>query len=171
MKIGGQWKLIDVTWASVGDTILQDQKQFYDFYFLTHPEYFNNDHFPTNSKWQLLDKSTPKSEFHRTVRKSSQYFKFGINNINYNQYTILGEAIISIFFDTTENLEILAKLNQPDKYYFVSKIKKVMESMLLLQGKELFLFYWNIRSSLVEAILLISLLPYILVTIQSMTLS
>ncbi|MCG6149693.1 hypothetical protein LFX15_15455 [Leptospira levettii] len=135
VKIGGQWKLIDVTWASGGDTILQDQKQFNDFYFLTPPEYFINDHFPANSKWQLLDKSISKSEFHRTVRKSSEYFKFGINNINYNQYTIRGEAIISIFFDTIENLEILAKLNESDKYYFVSKIKNSYGIYVTSPGK------------------------------------
>ncbi len=44
VKIGGEWKLVDVTWARGGDSASNGEEKFNDFYFLTPPEHFINDH-------------------------------------------------------------------------------------------------------------------------------
>ena len=67
VKVGGEWKLIDVTWAS-GYTS-EDCSEFTfrrnDAYFCADPVRFGWDHFPKDSDWQLLATPIGWEEFHR----------------------------------------------------------------------------------------------------------
>lgn len=67
VKVGGEWKLIDVTWAS-GYTD-EDCGSFTfhrnDWYFCADPRRFVWDHFPRDSSWQLLSEPISWQEFYR----------------------------------------------------------------------------------------------------------
>ena len=59
VKIGNEWKLIDVTWAS-GSVDTQSGKfvpDFNDAYFFTQPEVFFLNHFPDDSRLLMIDRS------------------------------------------------------------------------------------------------------------------
>lgn len=65
VKLRGQWKLLDATWASGEasencDTIL---RVFSPFYFFPDPEVLVLSHLPLDSSWQLLDKPVSRSQF------------------------------------------------------------------------------------------------------------
>ena len=67
VKIEGEWKLIDITWAS-GYTN-EDCSDFTfnrnDWYFCTEPSRFAWDHYPQDSSWQLLSQPIAWKEFYR----------------------------------------------------------------------------------------------------------
>ncbi|XP_066472164.1 kyphoscoliosis peptidase-like isoform X2 [Tiliqua scincoides] len=72
--IDGRWHLLDCTWAS---GFVKDGKftfSYDEFYFLTHPAVFINDHFPEDSKWQLLKPTLSEQEFGRNKRLSMLFF-------------------------------------------------------------------------------------------------
>ncbi len=54
VKVGGQWKLLDVTWGADGIT---GGAGYDDKYFFTSPQQFFLNHFPDDKKWLLTGKS------------------------------------------------------------------------------------------------------------------
>lgn len=70
----GRWHLLDCTWAS---GFVDDGKftfRYKEFYFLTHPAIFINDHFPEDSKWQLLKPTLSEQEFGGSERQAPSFF-------------------------------------------------------------------------------------------------
>ncbi|GGB65400.1 hypothetical protein GCM10007424_01670 [Flavobacterium suaedae] len=59
VKIDGEWKLIDVTWAagSVTGNPPKFEFDFNDKYFFTSPEVFFLNHYPDDEKWLMLNAS------------------------------------------------------------------------------------------------------------------
>jgi transglutaminase-like putative cysteine protease len=59
VKIDGQWKLLDVTWAAgvVTGQKLTFNFKFNDGYFFTEPDLFFLNHFPDDPKWLLTNKT------------------------------------------------------------------------------------------------------------------
>lgn len=59
VKLKGEWKLIDITWAvGYGTNGKPD-----DFWYLTNPRDFIYTHYPDNKKWTLLGESVSFTEF------------------------------------------------------------------------------------------------------------
>ena len=73
LKTDGQWHLVDVTWANTTarDGVVDD------FYFMTDPEIFILDHFPTDPSWQLLTVPVTEGEFRSFPCYSKKYFQLG----------------------------------------------------------------------------------------------
>ncbi|WP_128543593.1 transglutaminase domain-containing protein [Larkinella soli] len=74
VNIEGEWYLLDLAWAvttaTQGDTSN-------DFFFLTPPEQFVAQHFPTDPRWQLLAQPVSKTEFDRFPKLYDPYFRLG----------------------------------------------------------------------------------------------
>lgn len=65
VKLNGKWQLLDITWAiSYGSEDTPD-----DFWFLTKPTDFIYSHYPEESKWTLVEKPIPFSEFQKQAVK------------------------------------------------------------------------------------------------------
>ena len=69
VKIGGQWRLLDVTWAAgyVDEDVTKFTEEFQPGYFLAPPAWFAQEHFPTDEKWQLLDTLVTREAFPEQV--------------------------------------------------------------------------------------------------------
>ncbi len=67
VKIGGEWKLIDITWASgyTNEDCTDFTLNRNDWYFCTDPSRFAWDHYPQDSSWQLLSQPIAWKEFYR----------------------------------------------------------------------------------------------------------
>ena len=65
IKIDGQWRLLDATWAAgyADEEVTKFTADFQPGYFLTAPEWFIQDHFPQDDKWQLLDTLVTREDF------------------------------------------------------------------------------------------------------------
>lgn len=81
VQIDSNWYLLDVTWASgyLSFSGTQFIRDYNDYYFLTPPKYFIEDHYPEDVWWTLLDNPPTISEF-----KNSP-FKLGA----FNHYKII----------------------------------------------------------------------------------
>jgi len=68
VKIDGQWLLVDATWGSGGATSENSEAIYITAldlrYLFADPKDFIIDHFPEDSKWQMLDKPISKREFY-----------------------------------------------------------------------------------------------------------
>ena len=78
VKINGQWTLMDVTW-SAGMHANDDMG---DGFFMVDPEVFVMTHYPTESKWQLLDEPYSKKEFNQLPLMHSGYLKFNVQDFS-----------------------------------------------------------------------------------------
>ncbi|KAM9184038.1 kyphoscoliosis peptidase [Mergus octosetaceus] len=97
----GRWHLLDSTWGSgnVDKTSDKFTFRYNEFYFLTHPALFINDHFPNNSNWQLLKPTLTLKEFETTVLYNSDFYKLGLLTVHPDTaviQTVNGTATISV---------------------------------------------------------------------------
>ncbi|XP_017935537.1 kyphoscoliosis peptidase isoform X1 [Manacus vitellinus] len=78
--IEGRWHLLDSTWGSgsVDDSFTKFTRRYNEFYFLTHPALFINNHFPDNSNWQLLKPTLTLKEFENNMLHSSNFYTLGL---------------------------------------------------------------------------------------------
>jgi len=65
VKINGQWKLMDATWASgaADDSCNTVSHEFSPFYFFPDPRKFVLSHLPSDSQWQLLEPPVEQTVF------------------------------------------------------------------------------------------------------------
>jgi hypothetical protein len=79
VKIDSNWHLVDATWASgyldFRDKFVPSQN---DFYFLTPPDQFINDHYPEELRWTLLSHPPALSEFKKMPFRSKNFIKYDI---------------------------------------------------------------------------------------------
>jgi transglutaminase/protease-like cytokinesis protein 3 len=76
--INGEWKLIDLTWASGGLSGSSFVKENNMFFYLTPPEQLIYDHYPDDLKWSLLDTAKVNSLLNESPILSHQPFKIGL---------------------------------------------------------------------------------------------
>ncbi|XP_052543268.1 kyphoscoliosis peptidase isoform X1 [Tympanuchus pallidicinctus] len=78
--LDGRWHLLDSTWGSgtVDDTSTKFTYRYNEFYFLTHPALFVNNHFPDNSNWQLLKPTLTLKQFESNLQHNSDFYKLGL---------------------------------------------------------------------------------------------
>ncbi|MFN2458909.1 MAG: transglutaminase domain-containing protein [Chitinophagaceae bacterium] len=79
--IDSSWHLLDATWAS-GYVTWGDQfvKQYNDYYYLTPPKQFLQDHYPEDIKWTLLNNTPTLREFQFAPFKHSAFVKYKITS-------------------------------------------------------------------------------------------
>ncbi|XP_030432248.1 kyphoscoliosis peptidase isoform X1 [Gopherus evgoodei] len=99
--LDGRWHLLDSTWGSgsVNDSCSKFTFQYKEFYFLTHPALFINNHFPDNSNWQLLKPALTLKEFESNMLYNSQFYILGMLATHPETpiiQTVNGKATISI---------------------------------------------------------------------------
>ncbi|POI33164.1 hypothetical protein CIB84_003085 [Bambusicola thoracicus] len=78
--LDGRWHLLDSTWGSgiVDDASTKFTFRYNEFYFLTHPALFVNNHFPDNSNWQLLKPTLTLKQFENNLQHNSDFYNLGL---------------------------------------------------------------------------------------------
>ncbi|XP_007434811.1 kyphoscoliosis peptidase [Python bivittatus] len=78
--LDGRWHLVDSTWGSgfVDDRCSKFTSRYNEFYFLTHPALFINNHFPGNDNWQLLKPTVTLKQFENNMLYMSNFYKMGL---------------------------------------------------------------------------------------------
>ncbi len=114
VKVNGQWQLLDATW---GAGYLDEQKKrfiprFQEHYFLTPPEQFIFDHFPKDSKWQLLQASITKADYDKLVYLRPAFFSVGLAIDSHPQGMIMATNEIVVTVRAPEEAAITAQLLQ-----------------------------------------------------------
>ncbi|XP_034988659.1 kyphoscoliosis peptidase [Zootoca vivipara] len=78
--LDGRWHLVDSTWGSgsIDDCFSKFTFRYNEFYFLTHPALFINNHFPDNSNWQLLKPAVTLKQFESNMLYKSDFYMMGL---------------------------------------------------------------------------------------------
>ncbi len=133
-KIDGEWKIIDTTWSQQFQTYVPD------FYFDISPENAIITHFPSEEKWQLLEKPLSLDEFNSSQYIDPLYFLTGFtekpslkedgnfyyfvykNNPNRNWLVRLGYGTDNINYEPVPSIQVI---NQ-DGYTYYKFDKKLI---------------------------------------------
>jgi hypothetical protein len=82
VKLSGEWKLVDVTWASgyvsfTGRHFIQERD---DRYYMPDPRDFLQDHFPDDPRWTLLTHFSVPPEFNQSPFRQKSFSKYRIRS-------------------------------------------------------------------------------------------
>jgi transglutaminase/protease-like cytokinesis protein 3 len=119
VKLNGQWKLMDATWASGEasencDTIL---RIFSPFYFFPDPEVFVLSHLPLDSSWQLLEKPVSRSQFIRWPVFHDPFYETGVRQFlpDSGVIKIMKNGLVNFRFTTDKHLTRIAVWSDDNK--------------------------------------------------------
>ncbi|XP_053565758.1 kyphoscoliosis peptidase-like isoform X2 [Bombina bombina] len=96
-----KWHLVDTTWgAGFADSNSNTFSfRYNEFYFLTHPALFIEEHFPDNQNWQLLQVPLSLKQFEGNLTHKSSFYNAGLT-ASYPETlqveTVNGKAMFSI---------------------------------------------------------------------------
>ena len=80
VRLEGNWYLLDLAWAQTTARPGPDGNPLpNDFFFLTDPGAFVANHFPADSRWQLLDPVISKAQFDQFPKLYDAYFRLGFD--------------------------------------------------------------------------------------------
>ncbi|MCX6345547.1 MAG: hypothetical protein NT018_10835 [Armatimonadetes bacterium] len=113
VKTNGKWRLIDCAW---GAGYLDSNKRFvhnrnYHF-FLTAPEKFIYDHFPEESKWQLLDKPIDKSAYDKQVCLKPSFFDYDLGLISHRDAQLVCDSKLRLLLSVPNDVLIAAEIHE-----------------------------------------------------------
>ncbi|MBL7747780.1 MAG: hypothetical protein JNM19_10160 [Chitinophagaceae bacterium] len=117
VKVHGEWKLIDATWASGylwGDRFEKKRK---DVWFFTPPDIFLLSHFPGNPMFQLTDRVITEAEFYEQPFYLWEFETSGINSISHRRLEITGEPgdEVLLSFGSAKEISHLIISDRDDK--------------------------------------------------------
>ncbi|XP_053159183.1 kyphoscoliosis peptidase-like isoform X2 [Hemicordylus capensis] len=112
--LDGRWHLLDSTWGSgsVDDTCSKFTFRYKEFYFLTHPALFINNHFPDDHKWQLLNPTLTLQQFGDNMQYRTKFYSLGllaaspgtsVFETDNGKATVFIESCSPTFFQSTLN--------------------------------------------------------------------
>ncbi|RRB17708.1 transglutaminase domain-containing protein [Larkinella knui] len=107
VNIEDEWFLLDLAWA-----VTTGSEGSNDFYFLTPPEVFISQHFPTDSRWQFLDQPLSKSEFDRFPKLYDPYFQLGFGPDFPRDGQIRAQGIAELTLQNEQSLEYLCTVSR-----------------------------------------------------------
>ncbi|XP_077344769.1 kyphoscoliosis peptidase isoform X2 [Lithobates pipiens] len=113
----GRWHLLDSTWGAgtVDMKINKFSFSYNEFYFLTHPALFIEDHFPELGECQLLQTEVPLEIFQRSPFVYSDFYSLGM--VSYQPNTGIIETVtgkVSIVIESCNDLKFLFKLGEQE---------------------------------------------------------
>ncbi|TGL58689.1 hypothetical protein EHQ58_10250 [Leptospira ognonensis] len=135
VKLDGEWHLLDVTWASGVIENNSFKKVYNEYYYLTPPEQFINDHLPADKKWQLLSRPISVNDFKSAVKKHSAFYELGISELSPNSDTLKANDYLEIEIVGPPGLNFLADLNKSHDYTFVESLGTSHKILVLSPGR------------------------------------
>ncbi|KAM9316432.1 uncharacterized protein PAF06_007451 [Gastrophryne carolinensis] len=113
----GRWHLLDITWGA-GHTDESTSKftfQYNDFYFLTHPALFIEEHYPEEANYQLLQPMVTRKQFVQAVHHRSHFYNLGLTSSQPGSAIIETErGKASIIIESQQNMLYICCLNETE---------------------------------------------------------
>jgi hypothetical protein len=117
VKIYSAWQLLDVTWASgylnYADDYVAQQN---DYYYLTPPEQFINDHYPEDLRWTLLPAPPMPAEFKRMPFRSKNFYRYDIGGYWPGNGVVEAAVGDTLHFSVQLKDAVRAKQTSPDPF-------------------------------------------------------
>ncbi len=110
VNISGQWHLIDTTWGAGYLDNRHYTRDFTDYYFLTPPKQFIYDHFPDQSRWQLLAKPLSLKKYEDMVALGASFFRHQLKIASHSSGVINTRAQTRLQIGAPKNVHMQAQL-------------------------------------------------------------
>ncbi len=111
VKLDGNWYLVDCTWgAGHVDQRGEYIREFDEHYFLTPPEEFIYDHFPSDENWQLLDDPIDLAEFENMPLLKSYFFKYGLKLASHRDCLIESDGSARVSLLAPSEIALIAEV-------------------------------------------------------------
>ena len=115
VRIDSAWHVVDVTWAAgyinFRDEFVPAQN---DYYFLTRPDQFIQDHYPEELRWSLLAQPPTISEFKKMPFRSKNFIKYDFTAFSPSSGVIDAVVGDTISFSLTVKSSTIKKRISPD---------------------------------------------------------
>ena len=116
VRLAGRWQLLDCTWGAGWVNERGEYAAGFDaHYFLTPPEQFVCDHFPTEDRWQLLDPSWSLDRFEKQVYLRSAYFRCGLHDPSRGEAILTAAGELRLTLGTPPGIAVSARLVRDDQ--------------------------------------------------------
>ena len=152
--IDSNWYLLDATWASgyLSFSGTQFFKDYNDYYFLTPPKYFIQDHYPEDVRWTLMNNPPTIAEFKNSPFKQSAFNHYRI--ISYLPakgiiHTSVGDSI-RIELQTSDEKKTLSltDIASPDSFTIVvADSASLVNKTATINGNEISCTYYATSQS------------------------
>eukprot|EP00079_Xenopus_tropicalis_P030696 XP_012826884.1 PREDICTED: kyphoscoliosis peptidase-like [Xenopus tropicalis] len=111
------WHLLDSTMGAgyIDDSINKFTFQYNEFYFLTHPALFIEDHFPEQMHYQLLESPLSQKQFEENVQHRSHFYTLGLGSSHPHTSaieTVKGKASVTI--ERSQHIKFIITLNETE---------------------------------------------------------
>ncbi len=115
VKIEDRWRLLDVTWDAGHVRGRSYHKQYGTSYLFAEPRHFLHTHFPTEAKWQLLDRPLSAEEFAALPLLEGRFFASGLRlSTTLRRLHPVGESV-QFSVAVPEDVSLTASLVEPGK--------------------------------------------------------
>ncbi|MEI8371541.1 MAG: transglutaminase domain-containing protein [Planctomycetota bacterium] len=113
VKIQEHWHLIDVTWDAGHIEGKTYHKQYGTAYLFAEPRQFLHKHFPTDTKWQLLERPLTAEEFAQLPLLEGRFFEQGLKlAIALRRLHPVGDSV-QFTLTVPENILLTVQLEEP----------------------------------------------------------
>lgn len=135
VKIDGKWHLLDATWAAgyTDDQVRKFTRRVAVGFYQTPPEWFAQNHFPDDPKWQLLEKPLDKNAFPKQPMLNYGQTEYALEDFSKSVANVQGNGY---------DREIRIKLKNAPPYFLMTnrKSKPIKFSHAKEGGYEVFRF-------------------------------
>ncbi|XP_069831780.1 kyphoscoliosis peptidase-like [Dendropsophus ebraccatus] len=110
----GRWHLLDSTWGAghTGTNLNKFTFKYNEYYFLTHPALFIGDHYPDETKHQLLEPKMSREQFEQFVFLKGDFYNYGLLSVQPETGIIKTEkGKVSITIKSGQNTEFSFNVN------------------------------------------------------------
>ncbi len=117
INVDGLWYLCDPTWGSgYVNYSRKFVRNYEEFYFCTNPSHLIYTHFPSDSKWQLLEKPVDARTFLNLIKVWPLFFKLNLKPISHPNFKIElnGKNLTISFLTSIEDVRLLAAVYSND---------------------------------------------------------
>jgi transglutaminase/protease-like cytokinesis protein 3 len=113
VRLDGDWYLLDIAWAqTTAKTGANGEIIPNDFFFLTEPVAFAANHFPADTRWQLLNPPVSKSQFDQFPKVYDAYFRLGFDEDFPKKGIIRTNDVLTLRFQNDNEIEFMCSLGR-----------------------------------------------------------
>lgn len=138
VKIGGNWHLLDATWAAGNVNGTKFTRAFNAHYFLTPPEQFIYNHFPEEENGQLLEDPLSLEDYKTRPQVWGDYFNSGLKTLSHPNARFKSGAELKITLGHPPGLKIIAALSNFSPGKAPKKLPENHVAKVLKKGKTQF---------------------------------
>jgi hypothetical protein len=113
VEIQGRWYLLDVTWDAGYVNGQTYQKRYSTAYLFLEPRQFLHTHFPSDARWQLLDRPVSAEEFAQLPYLEGRFFEQGLRlATDVRRFHPVGDSV-QFTIETPADVALIAQLADP----------------------------------------------------------